>query len=97
MGYALAFVWTWGWGAARTAREVMRHLLRWGDLAGCTAPIRAHVRWAWMWGRRTSPEPIRCIECGWGGPRRWAVHTYGPVGHDDVEPVDECPKRGAEV
>jgi hypothetical protein len=53
--------------------------------------------WGWMWGRRESPEPIRCDECGWGGPRRWAVHTYHACCCDDVEPVDECPCCGAEV
>lgn len=50
-----------------------------------------------MWGRRESPEAIRCEECGWGGPLRWAVHTYQGDGCGDVEPVDECPKCGAEV
>jgi hypothetical protein len=31
------------------------------------------------------------------GPGRWLVHTYGPCGEDDVEPVDECPKCGQEI
>lgn len=96
-GYYIAVLWTCAWGAARTVREVLRHIFRYGDMKGCTARIRSHVRWAWMWGRHDSPEPILCEECGWGGPRRWAVHTYGPCGWDDVEPVDECPRCGEEI
>jgi len=97
LGYLLAVVWTLAWGWCRVAREILRHVTRWGDMAGCTAPIRAHMRWAWMWGRHDSPEPVECFECGWAGPRRWAVHTYYPDGWDDVEPVDECPRCGYEI
>ena len=46
---------------------------------------------AFLWGRHESPEPMRCRECGWGGPLRWTVHTYQAAGWDDVEPVDLCP------
>lgn len=53
--------------------------------------------WAFMWGRRESPEPIIC-RCGWAGMRRWAVHSYTDDGSaEDVEPTDECPRCGAEV
>lgn len=45
-----------------------------------------------LWGRRESPEPIRCKDCGWAGMVRWLVHTYEYDGFDDVEPVDYCPR-----
>lgn len=56
-------------------------------------------RWNFMWGRRYSPEPVRCIECGWAGPRRWTNHTYHDAGlmREEVEPADECPSCGAEI
>jgi hypothetical protein len=54
-------------------------------------------RLLWMSGRYTSPEPIWCDRCFWAGMRRWAVHTYHPCGDDDVEPVDECPRCGANI
>lgn len=48
-------------------------------------------------GRHSDPDAIRC-EFGWGGMRRWAVHTYGDDGTgEDVEPVDECPDCGEEI
>jgi len=97
-GYYLAVVWTWAWGTARATREVLRHVLRYGDMRGCTAPLRQHMCWAWMWGRHDSPEPVLCEECGWGGPRRWAVHTYQDDGTgEDVEPVDQCRRCQREV
>lgn len=96
--HLLAVVWTLAWGTWRAVCGVVGHILRWGDMRGCRAPLRRHIRWAWMWGRRDSPEPTRCDECGWRGPRRWTVHTYHDDGsHEDVEPVDECPVCGAEV
>jgi len=53
--------------------------------------------WAFLWDRRESPEPALCDECGWRGPRRWAVHAYRDDGCGDVEPVDECPLCGGDV
>lgn len=51
-----------------------------------------------MWGRHDSPEPTRCEECVWKGPRRWALHGYGDDGSgEDVEPRDGCPRCGAEI
>ena len=51
-----------------------------------------------VWGRRESPEPVRCEMCGWAGMRRWAIHGYQDDGSgQDVEPVDECPRCGDEV
>jgi len=50
-----------------------------------------------IWGRRESPEPVRC-ECGWAGMRRWAIHGYQDDGSgQDVEGRDECPRCGGEV
>lgn len=34
--------------------------------------------------------PIGCV-------LGWLVHTYGPCGLRDVEPVDECPRCGLEL
>ena len=49
-------------------------------------------------GRHEDWSPVLCDECGWRGPRRWAVHTYGDDGSgEDVEPVDECPGCGMEI
>jgi hypothetical protein len=51
-----------------------------------------------VWGRRESPEAIRCEMCGWAGMRRWAIHGYQDDGSgQDVEPADECPRCGDEV
>ena len=50
-----------------------------------------------MWGRRGSPEPIKCEDCGWAGMIRWSVHAYEYDGFDDVVPVDYCPKCKKEI
>jgi len=47
--------------------------------------------YCFMWGRRESPEPIKC-ECGWAGMIKWLKHDYEYDGFDDVEPVDKCPR-----
>lgn len=47
--------------------------------------------------RTTDWTPIICERCLWAGPRRWAVHTYAQIGEDDVCPIDECPRCGAEI
>ena len=51
---------------------------------------------AFMWGRRISPEPIKCSNCRWKGMVRQLVHTYESdgenFGYSDVVPVDECPR-----
>ena len=50
-----------------------------------------------LWGRRESPEPVRC-SCGWAGMRKWTNHEYHDDGSgQDVEPCDECPRCGAEI
>lgn len=60
---------------------VRRHVFRWGNLGG-----GRHVDW----------QPLRCLECGWIGPTRWAFHTYEDDGSgEDVCAVDECPKCGS--
>ncbi|MCL5999216.1 MAG: hypothetical protein M1546_24600 [Chloroflexi bacterium] len=53
--------------------------------------------WAWMWGRHDDPEPVLCERCLWAGPRAWTIHAYHACGDDDVEPVDECPRCGADI
>jgi len=82
----VAAAWTWCWGTARWMK--------------CTS--RLHGWWrsrqlAFTWGRRESPKAMRCQECGWTGPLRWAAHTYEAAGWDDVEPVDRCPSCHAEA
>jgi hypothetical protein len=51
-----------------------------------------NLKYGWglsnYWGRRESPEPVRCIDCGWAGPRRWAYHS---------DLYDECPKCRKEI
>ena len=63
---AAAALWTLLWGTARWLRY-MRTLPGW--------PSRCRRQWAFMWGRRESPKAVRCGECGWAGPLRWAIHT----------------------
>ncbi len=53
--------------------------------------ILGNISCAYMWGRHESPEPVIC-ECGWRGPRRWAIHGYQDDGNGDSEPVDQCPR-----
>jgi hypothetical protein len=72
--------WTLLWGMARWLKY-MRTLRGWG----------CRRQWAFMWGQCESPKAVRCQECGWAGPLRWAIHTYQAAGWDDVEPVDRCP------
>lgn len=51
-----------------------------------------------MWGRRESPEPIKCDWCRWKGMVRQLDHGYEGYeidGEWDTEPVDNCPKCGA--
>jgi len=55
--------------------------------------LRIPFPYCFLWGRRESPEPIKC-ECGWAGMTRWLVHTYEGDGHGEVDPVDECPRCG---
>ena len=82
----LAVPWTLLWGTLRWARYLCR-------LPGHYRPRNCR-RAAFSWGRHDSPKAVRCERCGWAGPLRWTRHTYGPVGNDDVEPVDECPRCG---
>jgi len=49
---------------------------------------------AFMWGRRISPEPIKCSNCRWKGMVRQLKHEYESDGFGDTVPVDECPKCG---
>ncbi len=49
---------------------------------------------SFMWGRRISPEPIKCSNCGWAGMIRQLKHEYEPDGFEDIVPVDECPRCG---
>jgi len=82
-----ALVWTFAWG---TARWVWYSIPCGGMHAGRGLRRR---RDAFSWGRRDSPKAVWC-PCGWVGPLRWMIHTYGPDGCGDVEPVDECPRCG---
>ncbi len=50
-----------------------------------------------VWGRYESPEPVRCESCGWGGMRRWTIHTYKGQEDDGLESADECPCCGDEI
>lgn len=80
--YLLAILWTFFWGLWR--------FLFW------IKSVRFPFFWH-SWGRHESPEPIKC-ECGWAGPVRWLVHTYGDDGSgEEVELVDECPRCGSEI
>ncbi len=72
----LAVAWTVVWGTAR-----------WLKMG-----LAKRRSWAFSWGRHDSPKAMRCAECGWRGPLRWAVHTYEASGWDDVEPVGRCPR-----
>ena len=79
--WALRWAFAWCWWKAWS-------FVRW--LQGCWVP--------YMYGRYDDPAPIVCERCLWAGPRRWAVHAYHDDGTaEDVEPVDECPRCGAEV
>jgi hypothetical protein len=80
--WMFALIWTVIWGNWRAIRN------RGEDF---------YPAWAFAWGRHDSPEPVVCPRCLWAGPRRWLYHGYGSCGDDDVEPVDECPKCGAEL
>lgn len=74
--------WAWAWAVTWIALRVRR----W---RGVPLPM--------FWGRRDSPEPVRC-ECGWAGMTRWLVHDYQDDGSgQDVEPVDYCPRCGGDV
>lgn len=57
------------------------------------------LRTNFMGGRGIDWMPVRCEDCGWAGPLRWACHTYrgGFYDDDDVEPSDECPQCGWEL
>lgn len=60
--------------------------------------LKWKIRLPIIGGRHVDPDPVRCEECNWMGMRRWTVHTYGDDGTSmDVEPVDECPRCGAEI
>ena len=78
---------------------VRTHWLDWAPLLALPlAVIAAGNRlppWAFMWGRHQSPKAVFCERCGWAGPYRWLVHGYAPLGDDDVEPQDECPRCGS--
>jgi hypothetical protein len=82
----LAVAWTLAWGAVRWLKY-LRSYPGW--------PRR--VQLAFRWGRRESPKAVRCQECGWTGPLRWAIHSYEASGDDDVEPVDRCPSCDADA
>jgi len=79
--FILAVAWTAAWGGARWIGYAL-------------GGKRWRQRMAFSWSRWASPKPMRCGECGWVGPLRWAVHTYAAAGYDDVEPVDNCPSCG---
>ena len=51
----------------------------------------------WNGGRATDGDPNLCPECGHVFRVRQAIHGYASVGEDDVEPMDYCPRCGAEV
>jgi hypothetical protein len=95
--YLLALAWTLAWGTSRTINQLLRHITGCGDLSSCTARWRAHIAWAWVWGRWESPRPAHCSACGWRGPERWLVHTYESDQRGDVTPVDECPVCREEI
>lgn len=81
----LACVWTIAWGLYRYAVAAAA----WENADWACRPS---WRDSFVWGRRESPKPVRCTECGWTGPGRWAKHTYRSDGFGDVDPVDECPR-----
>jgi hypothetical protein len=81
----VAVLWTLFWGTDRWLRYESRH-----------SEFKMGRREAFMWGRRESPKAMRCEDCGWIGPLRWAVHTYRNDGCGDVEGVDLCPRCNAE-
>ncbi len=79
--YLLAILWTFFWGNWRWLTKF---------------PTPQTRKFAFMWGRRESPEPIKC-ECGWAGPVRFLTHGYCDDGMGDVEPQDFCPRCGSEL
>lgn len=80
------------WRPLNNAWHAVRYVYAW---------MITHIHTGFMqcpaWGRRDSPEPVRC-ECGWAGMRRWTIHTYQDDGSgEDVEPSDECPRCGQPI
>ncbi len=88
--WAIAFVWQWPWYLASHLNYWFRNHCR---------PVFRVTRWILPLGggRWESPDPIICPRCWWGGATRALVHTYASYGEDDVEPVNECPRCGAEI
>lgn len=94
--WLFAWLWSWLWYRA----------WRFNIWLGDDRPVYQIKGWrGWLarrlpngGGRHVDPDPIWCRRCLWAGPRRWAFHTYQDDGSgEDVEPVDLCPRCGAEV
>ena len=87
--YQYAHLITFLWGNWRWIGGPIFHPIVYSNCTKDEKNLRK--KFCFMWGRRESPEPIKC-ECGWAGMIKWLIHTYEGNGHGEVDPVDECPR-----
>ena len=59
-------------------------------------PIHVLWRMSRMYGRRESPWPLVCRDCGYCAMERRMIHGYEDDGGGDVCPVDTCRNCGSD-